>query len=130
MCSGAAVQLLWVLLVCTLASSAGQMPMPFSGAGDKPPAVPTDVFVSTYVERMLSVNDRSYDFQAGGLSLLCVIVPAASQPASLRHCRGARRAYTTSSCWSGVGHYVRTVLWHILIASVQLVWMRTCTMPQ
>jgi hypothetical protein len=74
MCSGAAVQLVWVLLVCTMASCTGQMQMPFSGAGDKPPAVPTDVFVSTYVERMLSVNDRDYDFQAGALRVLCIAV--------------------------------------------------------
>jgi hypothetical protein len=37
--------------------------MPFIGSGNSPPAVPTDVFVTTFLDRLLSVDDTAYTFE-------------------------------------------------------------------
>ena len=39
--------------------------MPLLGNGDIPPAAPTDVYVSAYLDRLLNVDDTAYEFQAG-----------------------------------------------------------------
>ncbi|WIA38827.1 hypothetical protein OEZ86_002107 [Tetradesmus obliquus] len=44
-----------------------QQPMPFVGNGDSPPAVPVEVHVTTYLDRLLNVDDKTYEFQARGL---------------------------------------------------------------
>jgi hypothetical protein len=46
-------------------SAAAQQPMPFPGSGDTPPAVPAEVYVSAYLDRMLNVDDRAYTFHVG-----------------------------------------------------------------
>jgi hypothetical protein len=38
--------------------------MPFIGRGDNPPASPADVYVTVFVDRVLSVDDRKYEFSA------------------------------------------------------------------
>jgi hypothetical protein len=43
--------------------ASAQQPMPLQGQGDKPPAVPTDVYVTAYVDRLLQVDDTAYTFQ-------------------------------------------------------------------
>jgi hypothetical protein len=48
--------------------TAAQQSMPLSGNGDVPPAVPTDVYVSTYLDRLLAVDDTNYEFQASSRS--------------------------------------------------------------
>jgi hypothetical protein len=40
-----------------------QQPMPFIGKGDSPPAVPVDVHVTAYLDRLLNVDDKAYEFQ-------------------------------------------------------------------
>ncbi|KAF8059117.1 hypothetical protein HT031_005289 [Scenedesmus sp. PABB004] len=53
-----------LLLAGGLARRAGaQQPQPFQGQGDAAPAVPTDVYVSAFVDRLLAVDDRAYAFQ-------------------------------------------------------------------
>jgi hypothetical protein len=58
-------QLLLALLLLLLlpSPSAAQQPMPFQGQGDDAPAVPTEVHVSLFLDRLLNVDDRSYEFQ-------------------------------------------------------------------
>jgi hypothetical protein len=36
-----------------------QQPMPFIGNGDSPPAVPVDVHVTAYLDRLLNVDDKA-----------------------------------------------------------------------
>ena len=40
----------------------GQQITPFQGQGDSPPAEPTEVFVSAYLERLLAVDVSTYRF--------------------------------------------------------------------
>jgi cation transport ATPase len=58
-------QQMWLLLMLLLLSvpAAAQQAMPFQGTGDAPPAIPTDVCVSAFVDRLIEVNDRDYSFQ-------------------------------------------------------------------
>uniref|UniRef100_A0A383VCS9 Neurotransmitter-gated ion-channel ligand-binding domain-containing protein n=1 Tax=Tetradesmus obliquus TaxID=3088 RepID=A0A383VCS9_TETOB len=59
------LQLLLALLLLLLpAPGLAQQPMPFQGQGDAAPAVPTEVHVSMFVDRLLGVDDRDYSFQA------------------------------------------------------------------
>lgn len=39
--------------------------MPFLGRGDSPPASPVDVYVTTYLDRLLHVDDKEYAFSVG-----------------------------------------------------------------
>ena len=39
--------------------------MPFMGRGDSAPAAPVDVYVTAYVDRILKVDDRDYEFTVG-----------------------------------------------------------------
>jgi hypothetical protein len=36
--------------------------MPFQGRGDNPPTSPVDVYVTAFVDRVLGVDDRKYEF--------------------------------------------------------------------
>jgi hypothetical protein len=38
--------------------------MPFGGSGPSEPSQPTDVFVSSYVDRLMHINDKDYEFEA------------------------------------------------------------------
>jgi hypothetical protein len=40
-----------------------QQPMSFIGNGDSPPAVPVEVHVTTYLDKLLNVDDKAYEFQ-------------------------------------------------------------------
>jgi hypothetical protein len=52
--------------VCALLPpAAAQQPMPFMGRGDSAPAAPVDVYVTAYVDRILKVDDRGYEFTVG-----------------------------------------------------------------
>eukprot|EP00879_Flechtneria_rotunda_P014504 GHRR01015156.1.p1 GENE.GHRR01015156.1~~GHRR01015156.1.p1 ORF type:complete len:451 (+),score=130.85 GHRR01015156.1:966-2318(+) len=48
----------------TVLPAAAQMDMPFQGSGEEPPAVPAIVHVSSFVDRLLNVNDDMYEFEA------------------------------------------------------------------
>jgi hypothetical protein len=67
--------LLLLLLVCGLLvpTAVAQQPMPFMGRGDNPPASPVDVYVTAFVDRILSIDDRLYEFTVSLLlNLICV----------------------------------------------------------
>jgi hypothetical protein len=59
------LQLLLALLLLLLlpSPSAAQQPMPFQGQGDAAPSVPTEVHVSMFLDRLLGVDDREYEFK-------------------------------------------------------------------
>jgi hypothetical protein len=46
-----------------LQAARAQQPMPFIGNGDSPPAVPGEVHVTAYLDRLLNVDDKAYEFQ-------------------------------------------------------------------
>ncbi|KAI8474418.1 MAG: hypothetical protein J3K34DRAFT_456774 [Monoraphidium minutum] len=57
----------WLLLVAAAAAPRGaraQMQQPFQGGGGAPPALPTAVHVSAFLDRLLVVDDDDYAFEA------------------------------------------------------------------
>jgi len=56
-----------LLLLLLLPPAAAQQPMPFQGRGDNPPSSPVDVHVTAYVDRILEVDDRKYEFSVSVL---------------------------------------------------------------
>lgn len=70
-----AVLLLVVLFLHHTWLGAAQQMMPFPGQGDEPEE-PTTVFVSTYIDRLMYIDDKNYEFQVGAdassATLLCL----------------------------------------------------------
>jgi hypothetical protein len=67
--------LFWLELVCLccyLAPTAAQQTMPFQGSGGEhePPETPTPVYVSAVLDRLLQVDDQTYEFTASILFYL------------------------------------------------------------
>lgn len=60
--SSQAVLLLPVLLLLLLHPAACQQTMPFPGNGDEPDE-PVTVFVSSYIDRLMEIDDKAYEFQ-------------------------------------------------------------------
>lgn len=51
-----------VTLLLLLAPCHGQQTMPFAGQGEEP-STPTTVFVSSYIDRLMYIDDKNYEFQ-------------------------------------------------------------------
>lgn len=67
--TAAAVYLLLWICLSSVAVVHAQQPMPFLGRGDNPPASPVDVYVTAYLDRLLTVDDKEYAFSVGFLYL-------------------------------------------------------------
>jgi hypothetical protein len=90
--------LLLLLLLASAASvlrlpvpAGAQQPMPFQGQGDVPPAAPVDVHVSTYVDRILAVDDRHYEFTVSCLQQPGLLVGRCEHAHAVTDCRAERR---------------------------------------
>jgi hypothetical protein len=51
-----------------------QQPMPFIGNGDSPPAVPAEVHVTAFLDRLLNVDDKAYEFQVWPQSIIYICI--------------------------------------------------------
>lgn len=58
------VLLLVVLFIHHTWLGAAQQMMPFQGQGEEP-SEPTTVYVSTYIDRLMYIDDKNYEFQVG-----------------------------------------------------------------
>lgn len=73
--------LLLLLQCCTVEA---QQNMPFAGNGEEPPE-PTTVFVSTYIDRLMYIDDKNYEFQVGGGAVHCWLLLLALSPTQSAH---------------------------------------------
>jgi hypothetical protein len=53
---------LLVLVLLLFSFCSAQQMMPFAGNGEEP-STPTTVFVSSYIDRLMYIDDKNYEFQ-------------------------------------------------------------------
>lgn len=108
---------LLLLQLLLLHPAACQQTMPFPGNGVEPNE-PVTVFVSSYIDRLMEIDDKAYEFQVRHWSRNCWRVTTAAEPGpawgwvpSGRHCQSvsqhphqatSRRALPTVYAGSGL----------------------------
>lgn len=59
-----------VVVPSTVVVVQAQQQMPFLGRGDSPPASPVDVHVSAFLDKLLTVDDKKYEFSVSREDLM------------------------------------------------------------